>query len=167
MTPPVWLRHPLYTGVLAVAWMVLQERFGVGEFVIGYVLGAAVCWACRDFWAERVRVRRPATILRLLATFAKEVVVANVQVAWLIVQPRLPIRPAFVVVPLDLRDDLAITMLGNMITLTPGTLTLDVAADRSALYVHCLAASDADAVRAQIKRQFEAPLQRGLECSPL
>ena len=79
----------------------------------------------------------------------------------------MPIRPALIVVPLALTDDLQITLLANMITLTPGTLTLDVAPDRSALYVHCLAASDPDAVRAQIAETFEQPLIQGVACSPL
>ncbi len=162
-----WLRHPIYSGVLAVVWVVLNERATVATFLIGYGIAALVVWICRDFWSERVRIRRPAVLLRLAATFLRELVVANVQVAWIIVQPRLPIRPAFIVVPLALRDDLAITALANMITLTPGTLTVDVAPDRSALWVHCLSADDADAVRAQIKRQFEAPLVTGVTCSRL
>lgn len=162
-----WLRHPIYAGVLAVVWVVLHGRFELSGLLIGYAVALVVVWLARNFWTERVRIRRPAAMLRLVAEFVKEVVVANLQVAWIIVQPKLPIRPVFIVLPLDLRDDLQITMLANMITLTPGTLTVDVAPDRSALYVHCLAAADPEAVRAQIKRQFERPLLRGVTCSPL
>lgn len=162
-----WLRHPIYSAVLAVMWAVLQGRLELSDLLIGYAVALLVVRVSGDFWTERVRVRRPAAMLRLLAEFLKEVVLANLQVAWIIVQPRMPIRPAFIVLPLDLRDDLQITALANMITLTPGTLTVDVAPDRSALYVHCLAAPDPEAVRAQIKRQFEGPLVRGITCSPL
>lgn len=162
-----WFRHPVYASVLALAWMMLQERATVATVLVGYGVATLVIWICRDFWSERVRVRRPLVMLRLAATFLRELVVANLQVAWIILQPGLPIRPAFIVVPLALRDDLAITALANMITLTPGTLTVDVAPDRSALWVHCLSARDADAVREQIKRQFETPLQDGITCSPL
>jgi multisubunit Na+/H+ antiporter MnhE subunit len=161
------VRHPIYAGVLAVMWAILHRRLDVADLVLGYGVGLAVVWLCRDFWAERVTIRHGVTMLRLLRDFVKEVVMANLQVAWIIVQPRMPIRPAFIVLPLALRDDLQITALAGMITLTPGTLTVDVAPDRSALYVHCLAAADPDAVRAQIKRRFEGPLARGVTCSPL
>ena len=161
-----WLRHPRYAAVLAVMWMVLQRRLMLVDLLIGYVVGLVVAWVCRDFWTERVRIRRPADMLRLLLEFLREVVVANLQVAWIIVQPKLPIRPAFIALPLELRDDLQITALASIITLTPGTLTIDVAPDRSALYVHCLVAPDPDAVRAQIKRVFEQPLVAGMTCSP-
>ncbi len=160
-------RHPLYALVLAIAWMMLQGRASVGDFVVGYAVATLVVWLCRHFWSERVTVRRPVVLLRLAATFLRELLLANLHVAWIIVQPRLPIQPAFIVVPLALRDDLAITALANMITLTPGTLTVDVAPDRSALWVHCLSVADADAVRAQIKRDFERPLVEGITCSPL
>ena len=162
-----WFRHPVYTAVLAVLWSILHGRFTLVDLGIGYLVGLVIVWVCRNFWTERVQIRRAGDLLRLLATFAKEVLVANLQVAWIILQPRMPIRPVFLVIPLELRDDLQITMLANMITLTPGTLTVDVAPDRSALYVHCLNAPDADAVREQIKRQFERPLAKGVTCSPL
>jgi multisubunit Na+/H+ antiporter MnhE subunit len=161
------VRHPIYAAVLAVMWLALQPGLDLADLVIGYLVGSIVVWLCRNFWTERVSVRRAGTMLRLLAEFLRELVVANLQVAWIIVQPTMPIRPAFIVLPLDLRDDLQITALANLITLTPGTLTVDVAPDRSALYVHCLAAPDPDAVRAQIKQQFERPLALGVTCSPL
>lgn len=159
-------RHPVYAGLLTVAWLVLQQRLTLGDFLVGYALATVIVWVCGDFWSDYVVVRRPVVILRLAGTFLWELVLANLQVAWILVQPRLRIRPAFIVIPLALRDDLTITALANMITLTPGTLTVDVAPDRSALWVHCLSAADADAVREQIKRQFERPLLEGVTCSP-
>lgn len=160
------LHRPLYTTALALMWVMLQADFTLGQLALGYLVAAGVVWACSNFAVEQVTLRRPGVVLRLAWEFLREVVVANLQVARIILHPRLPIRPAFIVVPLDLHDDLQITTLANMITLTPGTLTVDVAPDRSALYVHCLAADDADAVRAQIKRQFEAPLAEAVTCSP-
>lgn len=161
------LRHPVYTGFLAITWMVLQERFTPADFLIGYLLGALIVYVCRSFWVERVLVRRPFAAVRLAGVFLREVVKANLDVAWLVVQPRLDVKPAFFVLPLDLEDDLQITALANMITLTPGTLTAEVAPDRSALYVHCLSTDDVDKVREQIKRQFERPLLESIRCSPL
>lgn len=160
------VQRPLYTTLLALMWVMLQADFSLGQLTLGYLVAAGVVWACGNFAVEQVTVRRPALAARLAWDFLREIVIANLQVAWIILRPRMPIRPAFIVVPLDLRDDLQITALANMITLTPGTLTVDVAPDRSALYVHCLAADDVEAVRDQIKRQFEAPLAEAVTCSP-
>jgi multisubunit Na+/H+ antiporter MnhE subunit len=160
------VRHPVYAGVLAVMWAIMQRRLDVADLLVGYVVASGVIWVCRDFWTERVSVVSAGTMLRLLGTFLKELVVANLQVAWIVIQPRMPIRPALIELPLDLRDDLQITGLATLITLTPGTLTIDATPDRSALHVHCLATDDPDAVRAQIKRRFERPLREGITCSP-
>lgn len=161
------MRHPIYAGVLAVMWAVLHRRLDLADLAVGYLVALGVIWICRDFWTERVVVRNLGVLVRLALVFVKEVVVANLQVAWIVIQPRMPIRPAMIVLPTELGDDLKITGLATLITLTPGTLTVDVAPDRSALYVHCLAAPEPDAVRAQIKEQFERPLLEGVECSPL
>jgi multicomponent K+:H+ antiporter subunit E len=160
------LHRPLYTTALALVWVMLQADFTLGQLALGYLVAGGVVWACSNFAVEQVTIHRPGVALRLAWEFLREVVVANLQVAWIILQPRMPIRPAFIVIPLDVQDDLQIAAFASMITLTPGTLTVDVAPDRSALYVHCLAVDDVDAVRAQIKRQFEAPLAEAVTCSP-
>lgn len=149
------LPHPVYCAFLAVGWMVLKEGYSVGDFLIGYVVAAVIVRALGDIWPGPVRVYRPLRLLRLGADFVRALLVANLVVAWTVIRPRLDIRPAFLVVPLDLEDDFRITMLANMITLTPGTLSVDIAPDRSALYVHCLSAEDVEAVRHDIKAIFE------------
>ena len=161
------MKHPIYNGILALVWMILNEGFTIGDFVIGYVLGAVILYVHQAFWTERVQIVRLGTGLRLMAAFLWEVLRANLHVAWIVLNPRAPITPAFIALPLDLKDDFTITTLANMITLTPGTLSVDVAADRSALYVHCLSTDDVEAVRAQIKRDFERPLTETIKCSPL
>ena len=68
-----FLPHPRYTVGLAIAWMILQERFTLADFVIGYFLGAVVAYLCRNFWAERILVKQPLGALRLAAAFAREI----------------------------------------------------------------------------------------------
>jgi multisubunit Na+/H+ antiporter MnhE subunit len=127
--------------------------------VVGYAIGTGVVYVHRNFFLQPVHIRRPLEWFKMLLVFAREVIIANLQVAWLVIRPRLKIHPAAIQLPIDLRDDVSITALANMITLTPGTWTIDVAPDRSALYVHCLSAPDVEAVKKQIKEQFEAPLK--------
>lgn len=161
------MTHPIYNAVLALVWMALNNAFTIGDFLIGYLLGLLILYIHRAFWSERVQIVRPGAALRLLGVFLWEIVKANGQVARIVLDPRVPITPAFIALPLELKDDFTITTLANMITLTPGTLSVDVAEDRSALYVHCLSTDDVEAVRAQIKRDFERPLAESIRCSPL
>ncbi|MCK6554128.1 Na+/H+ antiporter subunit E [Candidatus Binatia bacterium] len=155
----------LYAAVLAAAWIALQQRLTIGDAAIGLALGLGLVRATRHFAAGRIWVRRPVVAFRLVVDFLRELTVSTLQVAATVMSPRLRIRPAFIVVPLALADDFAITILANMITLTPGTLTLDIAPDRSALYVHCLSVDDVEEVRARIRRLFERPIEEGVTCS--
>lgn len=161
-----WFPHPLYAAFLALGWMILREHYSIGDFLVGYVIGAVVVYLHRSFFPQDIDIRQPLQFLKLLLVFAREVIVANLQVAWIVVRPNLAIRPAALVLPLELRDDVSITALANMITLTPGTWTIDVAPDRSALYIHCLTTDDVEAVKKQIKEQFEGPLKTTIETAP-
>lgn len=98
-----------------------------------------------------------------LATFIYQNIVAVVTVAGLVLRPWLPIRSGIVQVPLALKTDAAITMLAHSITLIPGTMTVDVAPDRSYLLVHVLGLTDAQATVDEIKRTLEAPIKGLLE----
>jgi multicomponent Na+:H+ antiporter subunit E len=94
-----------------------------------------------------------AAWLRLTGLFFKELALSVKEVAITVLNPRRPVRSAILAVPLGVRSGAGITLLANMITLTPGTTSLHVSADRKALYCHVLNASD-DSV-AQIKEGFE------------
>ena len=76
---------------------------------------------------------------------------SSLRVVWDVLTPRHLSRPAIVVVPLDARTDLEIAVLANLVSLTPGTLSLEVSDDRSALYVHGMFVDDPDAFRREIK----------------
>ena len=96
--------------------------------------------------------------LRLGLSFFVQLVLANISVLRTVMQPRLNIRPGIVAYPLEIKSDKAITWLANMITLTPGTLTLDVSADRRTLFIHTLDIADASDVVESIKTAFERHL---------
>ncbi len=103
-------------------------------------------------------MRKLYYILRLLGSFAIELVAANLAVARVVLAPRLHIRPGIVAYPLELRSETAITWLANLITLTPGTLTIDVSEDHKLLYIHTLNIADASEVIASIRQAFEVHL---------
>ncbi|MBI4923866.1 MAG: Na+/H+ antiporter subunit E [Devosia nanyangense] len=93
--------------------------------------------------------------LSLFAFFLKELVVSTLKVAWLVVQPRPRLRPGIVAFPLTVTTDAQITLLANMITLTPGTLSLDVSDDRKTLYIHAIDIESREALIGSIAAGFE------------
>ena len=93
--------------------------------------------------------------LRLFLVFLREVVSSAVTVAWAVVNPRLDLRPAIVAVPLDLKTDWRISVLANIVTLTPGTTSLHVSEDLATLYVHAMDCRDREALARDIKETFE------------
>jgi multicomponent Na+:H+ antiporter subunit E len=93
--------------------------------------------------------------LSLLLLFLRELILSALKVAWLVVRPRLRIRPAIIGHPLTLTTDAQITLLANLITLTPGTLSVDVSADRKTLYVHVIDLESKDTLIADIAAGFE------------
>lgn len=108
-------------------------------------------------------VRRIWSGLVWLVTFVYQNILANISVAWLVLRPWVPVQSGLVRVPLDLHTDAGITMLAHTITLIPGTMTVDVASDRSCLLVHVLACEDPDATVEEIKRTLELPIKGLLE----
>ena len=159
-----WLPHPLLTPVLAAIWLLLNNSVAPGQMLLGLLLGWAIPCLTHAFWPQRVRIRRPALLLRLAGIFAYDVIVANLAVARLILAGPRRLRPAFVVVPLELTDDLAISLLANAICLTPGTVSARLSADRRKLLVHALDCADPAALVARIKTRFEAPLKEIVQC---
>ena len=104
--------------------------------------------------AERMLLSGAAVVLWDIAK-------ANVQVAgWVLLRRPETLRSSWLVVPLELRVPEAITLLAGTITMTPGTVSCDLAADGSALLVHCLHTEDAAATVAEIKARYEARLMR-------
>lgn len=93
--------------------------------------------------------------LWFLLYFLRELVAANLRVARDVVRPLRYLQPGVVAIPLDVETDTQITLLSILITLTPGTLALDVSSDRRVIYIHAISAGEVDQVRASIKTGFE------------
>jgi multicomponent Na+:H+ antiporter subunit E len=98
--------------------------------------------------------------LSLILLFLRELVLSALKVAWLVVQPKLRIRPAIIAYPLTVTSDAQITLLANMITLTPGTLSVDVSDDRNTLYVHVIDMANKEELVGSIAAGFETSILR-------
>jgi multicomponent Na+:H+ antiporter subunit E len=94
-------------------------------------------------------------VIGFIGFYLWELIIANLRVAYEVMTPGYRIRPGVIAIPLDARTDMEIAMLANLITLTPGTLSLDVSTDRRVLYIHALYVDDIEAVRRNIKEGME------------
>ncbi|HSH29601.1 MAG TPA: Na+/H+ antiporter subunit E [Thiohalobacter sp.] len=157
------LPHPLLTPILALIWMLLANEFSAGHAVLGLLLGWAIPIFTLRFWPEQTRIRHPLTLLRFIAVVLYDILIANLAVAKLIVSRPRRLQPAFLEVPLDVHSDLAISLLANTISLTPGTVSAELAPERDRLLVHALHATDTEALVATIKSRYEAPLKEIFE----
>lgn len=157
------LPHPLLTPILALVWMLLANEFSAGHAVLGLLLGWAIPIFTLRFWPEQTRIRHPLTLLRFIAVVLYDILIANLAVAKLIVSRPRRLQPAFLEVPLDVRSDLAISLLANTISLTPGTVSAELSPERDRLLVHALHATDTEALVATIKSRYEAPLKEVFE----
>lgn len=157
------LPHPLLTPALALVWLLLANSTVPGQIVLGVLLGWALPLFTLRFWPDTVHVERPLALLRFIGVVLRDILVANLTVARLILGRPERLRPAFVRVPLALQSDLAISLLANTICLTPGTVSSRLALDRSHLLVHALDVADPEQLVATIKHRYEAPLREIFE----
>ena len=156
--------HPFLTLLLVVSWCLLNNAATLGTIVFGLILGFLIPILTAAYWPNRPPMPKPWLMVTYFFLVAWDIVVANVQVAITVVfKSNAAMRPNWVVIPLDLRTPEAITMLAGTITLTPGTVSADLAADGTALLVHALDADDPEAVARDIKSRYESRLKRIFE----
>jgi multicomponent Na+:H+ antiporter subunit E len=144
--------------LLAIAWIALTGTFTPVNLLFGFVVGyLALGLTQRDSRSAGYRSKFPRVITFILF-FLVELLLANLRVAYMVLSPRLTIRPAVVAIPLEATSDLEISLLANLITLTPGTLYLDISDDRKTMFVHTIYLEDVDQFRDSIKQGFERRL---------
>jgi multicomponent Na+:H+ antiporter subunit E len=143
--------------LLALAWAGITGNFDGPNLLLGAAIAALAIFPLRALIAPPRLLRRFGRIAALFGVFLHELFASAVRVAIVVLTPDLKsaLRPAIVAVPLKVTSDGEITLLANLITLTPGTLTVDVSDDRSRLYVHVLTLSSEAEVLAEIADGFE------------
>jgi len=157
------LPHPLLSISLVVIWLLLVNQLSFGHLLLGLILGIAVPLYTSRFWPDHVHVRNPMVLLRFIGVVLYDILVANVVVARLIIGRQERLEPAFLVMPLRLETDVAISVLANTISLTPGTVSTYLSADRRCLIIHSLHTTDPEEVLETIRQRYETPLKEILE----
>ncbi len=159
-----WLPHPVTSAVLFVVWLLLNHTLSAGHIVLGAALGVLIPLFTRRFFPEPVYLTRAGTILRFLVMVLWDILVASTIVARLTLGPTANLRPRFVRIPVALGDDFALTALASTISLTPGTVSAELAPDRAHILIHALDVDDEAALVRTIKERYEAPIKEIFQC---
>ena len=155
------LPHPALSAMLLIVWLLMANSITIGGIVLGGMFALVLPKFTQPFWPDRPRMRFGRAFLGYLGIVLLDILVANFQVAWLILSRRnRDLRARWLVIPTDLTTPEAITMLAGTISLTPSTVSSDVSADGRYLLVHALDVDNAEAEIARIKTRYEARLQR-------
>jgi len=144
--------------VLTIVWMFLTGSLAVINFVFGFLLSFLVLWLISRKQENRKYFRIAPRLISFLFYFLYELIKANIQVAIDVVTPKFYMTPGIVALPLEAKTDLEITLLANLISLTPGTLSLDVSEDKKVLYVHAMYIENKEEFIEDIKNGFEKRL---------
>jgi multicomponent K+:H+ antiporter subunit E len=159
------LPHPAQSLLLLLAWMLLVDTFALGQWLLGSVLAILIPLLVGRLMVEHPQHWKPLGLLRFLLMVVGDILLANFQVARLTLGRVGALRPAFVEVPIDLDNELALSVLVSVVSLTPGSLAADLSADRRTLLVHGLDVADPQAMIDEIKQRYEAPLKEIFPCS--
>ena len=141
--------------ILALTWMFLTTSATGSSFIIGYLLGAIILYLFRRFFDTPFYLRKVVAVVKLILIFIKELLIANFDVFKAILRPKLELKPGIFSYKTALKKDWQITLLANLITLTPGTLVMDISPDNQTLYIHALNVGEIDEMTAGIRDSFE------------
>lgn len=153
------LPHPYLTLLLTVVWIILQNEVTAGMAVFGFILGVIITRVTAIWWPNTPKAFKLTRMIAYCLMVMKDIITANIEVAWIVLTvPNSRLKPAWIGVPLELRQPEAITILAGTITLTPGTVSADLSDEGHSLLVHVLHTDDPDAVRDDIKTRYEKRL---------
>lgn len=141
--------------LLMLMWVFLTGSYEVSSFTFGFMIGFIIMWIIGSQKESNKYVKILPRIIGFIFYFLYEVIVANIQVAYEVMTPNLYVKPGIIKIPLDVETNVEISILANLITLTPGTLSIDVSDDKKVLYVHSMYVKDRDKFIHDIKNGFE------------
>lgn len=144
--------------LLGIAWVLLVGNVEFETFLEGMIVGYLILWISKSALGGTKYFSKIPVTIKFILYFIKELIIANFKVAFDIITPKDYMKPGIIAVPLDAQTDLEITLFANLLTLTPGTLSLDVSSDKKIMYVHALYVKDAESFRNELKNGLEKRL---------
>lgn len=141
--------------VLAICWVAFTGTVSLSALIVGFIIGYCALWMIQPLIGNSTYFKRVAAWIKLIIMFHYELIVSSLAVAMDVLTPKHRSNPAIIEMPLDVKTDTGILLVTNLISLTPGTLSIDVSEDRKTLIVHAMFADDKDALVASMKNGME------------
>ena len=145
----------LWNILLAFTWSAVTGRFDSSNVLFGMVLGYVVLFVAQPIMGPSNYSKRIQRTVGFAVFYVRELVLANLRVAADVLTPNPRFRPGVLAIPLEANTDTEITLLANLLTLTPGSVSLDVSSDRRFLYLHAMYIDDVEEYRASVKADIE------------
>lgn len=158
------LPMPLHSVLLLIVWLLLNNTIAPGHLVLGTFLALAIPLLISGMQHPQPGFRKPFSTLRYVLMVLGDIVVANFEVALLVIGSSKKLNPAFIAVPLSIDHELPITILASTVSLTPGTVSAEISEDKKWLYVHVLNLTDENELITTIKHRYERPLMEIFGC---
>ncbi|WP_395338572.1 Na+/H+ antiporter subunit E [Ningiella sp. W23] len=156
---------PLHSFILLLVWLMLNNTYSLGHILLGAVLGIVIPLLCAPLRMPQTSIKKPLKLIVYVLIVLKDIITANIEVAFLVMGPMQRIKPGFIAVPLDLCDTLPTTVLASTVTMTPGTVSGEVSSDNKWLYVHVLNMPENEQeVIDLIKQRYESRIKEIFGC---
>lgn len=148
--------------LLALVWAALVAGFTLPNLITGFLVGFAALRLMRPLFADEGYFLRAPRVLRLALLFLYDLVVSSVRVARDVVRPFPRNTPGIVAVPLRAETETEILLVSSLVTLTPGSLSLDLSPDGRTLYVHGMFVEDPEDLRREVREVLETAVLEAL-----
>jgi len=148
--------YPAINLVLTLVWSGLLGGITLANLVSGFIVSYLLLWlVTRGQRGHDAYFGKLPRLIGFIVYYLWELLVSNAIIAYDVLTPTHHMKPGVIGIPIDAKTDLEITVLANLITMTPGTLSLDISPDRKTLYVHAMYIRDPEKLRADIKENLE------------
>lgn len=156
--------HPALSITIFLLWMALNNASSLAHAVLALILAIGLPLLTHRFWPEHPPKVKLLPAIRLFGIVLWDILMASIDVAKLVLGPTKRIKPAFIEVPLDMQDPFVGTLLASIVSLTPGTVSIDIDRSRWVLQVHALNVEDREVIIQSIKTRYEKPLKEIFSC---
>ncbi len=119
-------------------WMFLQDDWSALSFLSGYLVGLVVLFVMRKFFSSQYYLFTVQAVINLFLLFIYQLFASSIVVIQRIIKPKLDIKPGIVAFETDLERDIEVTLLAALITLTPGSVVVEISPDNKVLYIHAM-----------------------------
>lgn len=143
---------------IAIIWVAVWGNASFANLLLGFAVGFVALWVVKPLFGEPTYFQRFVGVLRLIGYFLYDLFMSSIRVIHDVLTPEIHSKPGIIAVPLDAETDAEILLTANLISLTPGTLSLDVSSDRKILYVHAMFLEDVEEMRRGLKDGMEAKI---------